>query len=50
MTVIKTWRDKRTGALMRSVKDRHDAVHFERLAEPLKSLKGDEGRWIAVEG
>lgn len=50
MTVIKVWKDRRTGETMRSVKDRHGAVRFERFAQPIASLKGDEGRWIPVQG
>lgn len=50
MTVIKVWKDRRTGETMRSVKHRDGAVTFERFAEPIETLRDDEGRWIPVQG
>lgn len=50
MKVIKTWRDRKTGILMRSVKHRDGAVRFERFAEPIETLRDDTGRWIPVQG
>ena len=50
MTVIKVWKDRRTGETMCSVKDRQGAVRFERFAEPIETLRDDTGRWIPVQG